>query len=151
MSKIRILLVDDDTSLLQMLEDGIGTFCADCQVTSATDGLIALEQLRLQPFDLVLTDYHMPGLTGLELAQNVRQALPHTRVVLMTAYGDGVAFKQRIRALELEHYLAKPFSLKQVREIIEETSAAVTQGSNHAYHRTDEQDPAHRDPHAPAG
>ena len=125
MSKIRILLVDDDTSLLRMLEDGIGTFCTDCQVTSTTDSLSALEQLRLQPFDLVLTDYDLPGMDGLELAQTVRQALPSTRVVLMTAYGDGVTFKHRIRAMELEHYLPKPFSLKQLREIIEEASAVV--------------------------
>jgi CheY-like chemotaxis protein len=125
MSKIRILLVDDDASLLQMLEDGIGMFCTDCQVTSTTDSLSALEKLRLQPFDLVLTDYDMPGMNGLELAQTVRQALPNTRVVLMSAYGDGATFKHRIRAMELEHYLPKPFSLKQVREIIEETSAAV--------------------------
>ena len=125
MSKIRILLLDDDASLLQMLEDGIGMFCTDCQVTSTTDSLSALKKLRLQPFDLVLTDYDMPGMNGLELAQTVRQALPNTRVVLMSAYGDGVTFKHGIRGMELEHYLAKPFSLKQVREIIEETSAAV--------------------------
>jgi CheY-like chemotaxis protein len=125
MSKIRVLLVDDDTSLLQLLEDGIEMFCAGCQVTSATDSLMALEHLKLQPFDLVLTDYDMPGMNGLELARIVRQTLPNTRVVLMSAHGDGITFKHRIRALELEHFLAKPFSLKQLCQIIEETSAVV--------------------------
>ena len=125
MSKMRILIVDDDISMLNMLEDGIEMFCAGCQVTSATDGLSALAQLERQSFDLVLTDYDMPGVDGLELAQTVRQTLPHTRVVLMTAYGDGATFQRRIRAMELEDYLAKPFILKQVREIVEGTCAQV--------------------------
>jgi CheY-like chemotaxis protein len=125
MSKIRILLVDDDASLLQMLEDGIGMFCTDCQVTSTTDSLSALEKLRLQPFDLVLTDYDMPGMNGLELAQTVRQALPQARVVLMTAYGDGAVFQDRIRARQLDAYLRKPFSLKQVRDIVQAIAAAA--------------------------
>ena len=125
MSKIRILIVDDDTSLLHMLEDGIEMFCAECQVTSATDGLTALAQVQRQPFDLVLTDYNLPGMDGLELAQTVRQALPQARVVLMTAYGDGAAFQHGIRAMGLEDYLPKPFSLKQVREIVEGTPGQV--------------------------
>jgi CheY-like chemotaxis protein len=130
MSKIQILIVDDDTSLLQLLEDGIEMFCADCQVTSATDSLSALEQLRLQPFDLVLSDYDIPGMNGLELAQTVRQSLPNTRVVLMTAYGDGAAFHDRIRARDLDAYLRKPFSLKQVRDIVQATLASATENSS---------------------
>jgi CheY-like chemotaxis protein len=100
-------------------------FCADCQITSATDSLDALEQLKLQPFDLVLTDYDMPGMDGLELAETVRHALPQARVVLMTAYGDGAAFQDRIRARELDAYLRKPFSLRQVRDIVQATATAT--------------------------
>jgi len=122
---MRILIVDDDPSLLHMLQDGIEMFCADCQVTSATDGFTALEQLQRQPFDLVLTDYDLPGMDGLELAQVARQTLPQARVVLMTAYGDGAAFQHGIHVMGLEDYLSKPFSLKQVRELVEGTPGQV--------------------------
>jgi CheY-like chemotaxis protein len=67
----------------------------------------------------------MPGMNGLELAQTVRQALPRARVVFMTAYGDGAVVQDQIRARQLDAYLRKPFSLKQVRDIVQATSAAV--------------------------
>jgi CheY-like chemotaxis protein len=109
-----------------MLEDGIELFCADCEVESATDGRAALRQLARQPFDLVLTDYQMPGMNGLELAVVVRQILPHTRIVLMTAYGEGEGVQDGIQALDLEGYLKKPFSLKQLRALIEDPPQAVS-------------------------
>ena len=124
MTRKRILIVDDDTALLQMLEDGIELLCVDCEVERATDGRAALRHLARRPFDLVLTDYHMPGMNGLELAVVVRQTLPHTRIVLMTAYGEGEAVQDGIRALDLEGCLQKPFSLEQVRALLQDPPEA---------------------------
>jgi two-component system response regulator FlrC len=121
----RILIVDDEPSLLRMLADGIELFCLDCRVESAADGREALRQLARQPFDLILTDYDMPGMNGLELAMVVRQTLPHARIVLMTAYREGEGLEDRIRALDLEGYLHKPFSLKQLRELLQSSTEGV--------------------------
>jgi CheY-like chemotaxis protein len=121
----RILIVDDEPSVLHMLEDGIELFCTDWQVESATDGREALRQLARQPFDLILTDYDLPGMNGLELAMVVRQTLPDTRIVLMTAYGDGERLQDGIRALHLEGYLQKPFSLKQIRDLLQDPTEGV--------------------------
>jgi YesN/AraC family two-component response regulator len=126
MTRKRILIVDDDTALLQMLEDGIELLCADCEVERATDGRAALRHLARHSFDLVLTDYHMPGMNGLELAVVVRQALPHTRIVLMTAYGEGERVQDGIRALDLEGYLKKPFSMKQLWALLEDLPQGVS-------------------------
>jgi CheY-like chemotaxis protein len=118
MSAKRILIVDDDPALLKMLEDGLELYFADCQVECASDGRAALRRLARQRFDRILTDYDMPGLNGLELALIVRQVLPHTRIVLMTALGDSRELLDGICALDLNGYVEKPFSLKRVREVL---------------------------------
>lgn len=125
MTEKRILIVDDEPSLLRMLADGIELFCTGCQVESATGGREALRQLARQPFDLILTDYEMPGMNGLELAMVVRHTLPHTRIVLMTAYGDSEGLENGVRALDLEGYLQKPFSLEQLRELLQGSTEGV--------------------------
>jgi CheY-like chemotaxis protein len=118
MGKRRILIVDDDPLMLQMLEDGIALYFHDYQVVCETDGRAALKQLEQAPFDLLLTDYHMPGMNGLELAQVVRQAWPRIPVVLMTAHGSGEQLLATSQPLELSSYLQKPFSMVQMRDVL---------------------------------
>jgi CheY-like chemotaxis protein len=118
MSKKRILIVDDDPSILDMLRDGLALSNDDYQIICTTGSLPALRQLEESSFDLLLTDYQMPGMNGLDLARTVRKLVPGIRVVLMTAYADGPGLQDRIRALELDGCLCKPFSLRQLHEMI---------------------------------
>jgi CheY-like chemotaxis protein len=83
----RVLLVDDDAlitaSTAAILED-LGH-----QVIEASSGANALETLRSGArIDLVITDHAMPGMTGTELARQVRQAWPHLPVILASGYAD---------------------------------------------------------------
>ena len=68
----RILIVDDDAEILEMLKLSISVWCPECRVIVATNGLDALIQFQLrdsvQPFDILLTDYEMPIMNGLDLA-----------------------------------------------------------------------------------
>ncbi|UVD59136.1 response regulator [Rhizobium sp. Pop5] len=86
-SRLKILLVDDDAliamSSVDMLED-LGH-----QVAEANSGLQALELIRSgQHFDMMITDYSMPGMTGAQLAQAVRAIHPALPIVLATGYAD---------------------------------------------------------------
>ncbi|MBX4929205.1 PAS domain S-box-containing protein [Rhizobium binae] len=86
-SRLRILLVDDDTliamSSVEMLED-LGH-----DVVEANSGSQALELVRSGGhFDLMITDYSMPGMTGAQLAQAVRAIRPALPIVLATGYAD---------------------------------------------------------------
>ncbi|MEH7907213.1 ATP-binding protein [Rhizobium laguerreae] len=86
-SKLKILLVDDDAliamSSVDMLED-LGH-----EVVEANSGSQALELIRSgQHFDLVITDYSMPGMTGAQLAQAARDIRPALPIVLATGYAD---------------------------------------------------------------
>ena len=88
MTQKRILIVDDDKSILRMLEFGLKKMGPDYQFFTARDIYNALEQIETEWFDLVVTDYMMPGMTGVDLARAVRKISPDTQVVLMTAYGS---------------------------------------------------------------
>src|ERR687884_717010 len=85
---MQILIVDDDKDVLRMLEFGLKKLGPEYQITTAPDTQTAVEQVEGQPFDLVLTDYMMPGMTGIDLVQAIRHLSPDTQVILMTAYGS---------------------------------------------------------------
>ena len=119
MEKKRILIVDDDPDLLRLLADSIEFNCEGCEVVSVSNGYAALEQLERQPFDLIMTDYQMPGMNGLELASMVYQDSPGTPVVLVTAHRDSFWLQQQARSFDLVGYLQKPFTLAHIRALLE--------------------------------
>src|SRR5947209_7828383 len=85
-----LLIVDDDTSNLESLrriferrERGEGPL----EILAARDGKEALELLRKQRIDVLLTDLMMPSVSGMDLLKAAQKLSPETVVVLMTAYG----------------------------------------------------------------
>ncbi|MCA1797211.1 MAG: sigma-54-dependent transcriptional regulator [Desulfuromonadaceae bacterium] len=107
-----LLIVDDEVSLREMLEI---MFAAEGYVVDvAPDGNQAMEQLRHQAYDLVLTDMRMPGADGLELLEQVKQLHPETLVILMTAYSTT---SQAVEAMKLGayDYIVKPFNNEDIR------------------------------------
>ena len=123
MDQKRILVVDDDIHVLEMLRISIKAFFPSYQVTLAPDGFAALGQLRRQKetslFDLILTDYEMPKMTGLDLAQTVQQTWPNTRIVLMSGHADSDELRRKAGALSLDAFIKKPFSMHQLQEALE--------------------------------
>ncbi len=82
-----MLLVDDD-ALVSM---GAADMLADLghSVTEASSGMQALQILEADPqFDLVVTDYAMPGMTGLDLAAKIKQLRPHIPIIIATGYAE---------------------------------------------------------------
>ena len=118
MSKKRILIVDDAKDILFLVTRSVKQLGPDYQVSTAMDGLEALDQIRQHKFDLVITDYMMPGMTGLELAEEVRRHSPDTQVMLMTAY-DTVGLRSQVEKMQLSGYVGKPFSVPQIVETVQ--------------------------------
>ena len=83
--KATILVVDDDRAVRQALEINLNK--AGFEVRLAHDGQQAIDSLHEAPADVVLTDLMMPGMTGLDLLEQVRQRWSDTQVVLMTGHG----------------------------------------------------------------
>ena len=98
----RILIVDDDQDILRMLEYGLRKLGPGYEIITAKDIFSAIDEIEEYRFDLVLTDYMMPGMTGVDLARAARRMSPDTQVVLMTAYGTNQLRKGAAEKVQLD-------------------------------------------------
>jgi CheY-like chemotaxis protein len=113
-----ILIVDDDELVLCVLKTSLRLLLPDHQVIGFNDSTMALTELRQQAVDLILTDYDMPQLNGLELAQAAHKISPQTPIILMTGFSyDDI--KTRVGADQLTGFIEKPFTTKQLREMLQ--------------------------------
>ncbi|MGC8762818.1 MAG: sigma-54-dependent transcriptional regulator [Acidobacteriota bacterium] len=111
----RILVVDDEASMRRMLE--ILFREEGYEVVTADSAEAALQALARKPFDLVLSDIRMPGLSGLDLLRRLKEEESSTEVVLMTAYAST---ESAIEALKLGafDYITKPFQVEELSNIV---------------------------------
>ncbi|MFY2558595.1 hybrid histidine protein kinase/response regulator SinK [Corallococcus terminator] len=117
----RLLVVDDETIIRMVFRDLMGK---ECEVIEAASGEEALDLLRESPVDLIVTDKNLPGLSGLELAQQARRLSAASRVILMTGYPSLVTTQQALE-LGVVDYLLKPFDdIREVRALLRSTLAA---------------------------
>lgn len=112
----RILVVDDDPVVGKSFNRVLSN--KGYHVITANNAHEALEELRKQEIDMVFTDIKMPGMNGLELAENVKSRRPWTPVVIVTGYGTA-ADEERAMAAGVSAFLHKPLSPEMI-----ETSAA---------------------------
>jgi hypothetical protein len=124
-SNARILVVDDDPDLLFLVAHGVKSLQPDYQVTTAADGVVALHHAQKQTFDLVITDYMMPEMTGLELIRQIRQLAPETHFILMTAHHDSQRIRGKIDEKELSGFVSKPFAMPDLLETVQRVMAQI--------------------------
>jgi CheY-like chemotaxis protein len=108
MNAKQILIVDDNNLILEIMEQQIEYFHPEYQIVLAQNGFAALNSFKRQPFDLVLTDYQMPGMTGIDLAANIRHLSPQTPIVLMSGELSEAEAESKAQELRLDGYLEKP-------------------------------------------
>ncbi len=110
----RILLVDDEFNQVSILKSGLAKL-PNCEVAIATSGRQALALFAEQPFDLMITDYRMPEMDGLALANLIREQYPATHIILLTAFGSEV-MHETARANPAQLVLEKPIDIRHIRE-----------------------------------
>lgn len=115
---IRILLADDDAALRRVIQFKLKQ--KGYAVTVAEDGAAALEAIKRERYDLLLSDMKMPGLNGIELLEQAKASQPDLDVILVTAYAE---ISQAVQAVKLgaADYLTKPFEDDQLFIAIEKT------------------------------
>jgi DNA-binding NtrC family response regulator len=114
-SRISILVVEDERSLCAGLQEALGR--EGYQVDTAQDAQAAWALIDQRLYNLVLTDVKMPGLSGLELMQQVRTRSPDTMFILMTAYGTVENAVQAMKEGAYD-YLTKPLDLQRLRLLV---------------------------------
>lgn len=113
----RILIIEDDEEMRSLLED----FLKDegYETDSANSGSEAFGKLAQEPFDLVITDIRMPGLSGLDILSAVKKFQMEIPVIVITAFGGEQVYRRSI-ARGADGYLEKPIHFHKLRNLIQE-------------------------------
>lgn len=115
-----ILIVDDEPKVGYFLKESVESLGPDYTVSHVRSAEDALTALARTPYDLVVTDLRMPGLTGLDLIGRVRHEQPFLPAILITAYGsDEVA--AAARRLQTTHYFTKPFRIEEFLQAVQDS------------------------------
>jgi DNA-binding NtrC family response regulator len=105
----RILVVDDEIQMAEMLADGLSDW--GFAAVASSSGTDAVDRLRAERFDALVTDLRMPEMDGIELMSAVHRLFPELPVILMTAYGAVDSVLEAILP-EASDRLAKPFKVE---------------------------------------
>ncbi len=119
MSRKRVLIVDDEIHIVHVV--AIKLRNNDYEVISADNGAEAFELACSEKPDIIVTDFQMPVMTGLELVEKVRQCeeTKDIPVILLTARNFAIEEQQQ-EDLQISQCLSKPFSPKELLENIED-------------------------------
>ncbi len=110
-----ILVVDDEATMRDLLVDTLDAI--GYLPTGASDGSEALQKLKEQKFDLMITDIMMPGIDGIALLKKVRKDYPNLPVLFIA----GVATPEIMDQASPDGFLAKPFRISHIEQLIEDT------------------------------
>ncbi len=123
---MKILVVDDAPMIRRILKNLLKEM-GFTNIEEAEDGMAALQKLRNDKFDFVITDWNMPNLTGIELVQEIRKDpnLKHLPIMMVTAEAKK---ENIILALKsgVNNYIVKPFTPESVKAKIEAIFSAKT-------------------------
>ncbi len=122
---IKVLVVDDMATMRRIIKsllDQLGFKNID----EAEDGAVALQKLKSGSYDLVITDWNMPNMTGLELVQEIRKdpQLKDIPVLMVTAEAKKENVIAAIKA-GVNNYIVKPFTAETLKEKLEKIYAAL--------------------------
>ncbi len=115
MSKVNVLIVDDASFIRDLMKKGLRSQFPGIQLEEAVNGRKAQQIIAAQGFDLILCDWEMPEMSGLELLSWFRQQVEYKAVpfIMVTSRGDKENVVQAIQA-GVTDYIGKPFTQEQL-------------------------------------
>lgn len=113
-----VLVVDDEPDIRDSLRMLLEVSLEDVDVITAASGAAALDVLTARPVDLIVTDYKMPGMNGLEFLQRALKVAPKTPRILVTAFPDLDIAIRAINEAGIENFFTKPFEPDQVAAVV---------------------------------
>jgi CheY-like chemotaxis protein len=114
--RTRVLVADDDADVCSLIA---GVFRSKYAVTVAYDAEHAFSIMsREEPFDIIISDYKLPGVSGLDFIVRVRSHPIWSETPILMISGHGVSLKARAITAGADGFLSKPFTLDQLRQAV---------------------------------
>jgi two-component system response regulator (stage 0 sporulation protein F) len=113
----RILIVDDAGPVVVLCVNVLQAL--GYVVKGANNGEAALGHLRREPFDLLVVDYKMPGMSGFEVLEKARELFPDIASVLVTGHGTPEVMKEASK-VSFDAILLKPFTSNELRTTVDQ-------------------------------
>jgi two-component system chemotaxis response regulator CheY len=112
-----VLVVDDSGTMRKIIVRALNSLGIS-DIAEAGDGVEAWNLFRVQKFDLVMTDWNMPEMNGIDLLRNIRTVNKEVPVIMITTEGEKCRVVEAIQA-GVSDYLCKPFEFEALRSKIE--------------------------------
>ena len=113
-----ILLVDDEPDILESLGDLFSAALPDARVVTAASGDAAIAILGKQQVDLIVSDFKMPGMNGLQFLEKARALAPQVPRIMMTAFPDLEIAIAAINEARIETFFTKPLDPDRVLGVV---------------------------------
>ncbi|MDD9267188.1 response regulator [Paenibacillus sp. GCM10023248] len=124
----RVFLVDDEPLIVEGLSNGVNWDDFGLELCGTADnGRQALDQLRLVPADILITDISMPVMNGLDLIRCARQIRPELKVIILSGYDEFNYLKEGMM-LGIENYLLKPIHFEELYSTLSNTVEKLNAG-----------------------
>lgn len=111
----KILIVDDEEVIRDFLSEVLKDSYA---ISTATDGDEAIELIKQQSFDLIITDMKMPKVTGEEVVKFAKENSPNSKVIIVSGYSSLYSVSESVE-YGADGFISKPFSIKQLMSTLE--------------------------------
>jgi DNA-binding NtrC family response regulator len=112
---IRILVVDDEIPVCNSIASALGE--TGYEIDTALSGEEAIKKNDTHPYDLIITDLMMPGISGMDLLKALMERDNNTRVIMITGYPSAQSAVEAVK-LGAVDYLPKPFTPEQLRAMV---------------------------------
>jgi DNA-binding NtrC family response regulator len=112
---IRILVVDDEIPVCNSIASALGE--TGYEIDTALSGEEAIKKNDTHPYDLIITDLMMPGISGMDLLKALMERDTNTRVIMITGYPSAQSAVEAVK-LGAVDYLPKPFTPEQLRAMV---------------------------------
>lgn len=121
---MKLLLVDDEPRQLKALSNVIAMLQPETEVMTCDSGIEAVERLKKESFDVLITDIKMPEMDGLQLIEKLNQLNLKLKIIILSGYGE-FEYAQKAIQFGVNHYLIKPVKKNDLNEILSEMNTKI--------------------------
>lgn len=122
---MKIIIIDDEPKIRKGLEKILGMHPGWMIPETFCDGETAIGYLEAHPVDVVITDIHMPGMTGLDMIAKIKEISPNVSFIILSGYGR-FEYAQRAIDLGVKKFLMKPTYPEEVTQALEQIESELT-------------------------